>query len=159
MLTMVLLTACDGAGRSDAGASAGTVTLVNRVRSHVQGLTCPTCPSAVEAALRRRLDNVAITMDQPSQTIDLAFEQTATPFSSASFRQALAEAEGQVVSMTIEACGTIDTVEGRSWLTSGSSRLLIEGSGTFVAGTEICVTGDLRDQKQPPTLVLGDFGS
>jgi len=109
--------------------------------------------------LRRRLDNVAITMDQPRQSIDLTFEQTATPFSSASFRQALAEAEGEVVSMTIEACGTIDTVEGRSWLTSGSSRLLIDGSGTFVAGTEICVTGDLRDQERPPTLVLGDFGS
>ena len=97
-------------------------------------------------------------MDQPRQTIDLAFEQTATPFSSASFRQALGEAEGEVVSMTIEACGTIDTVEGRSWLTSGSSRLLIEGSGTFVARTEICVTGDLRDQERPPTLVLGHFG-
>jgi hypothetical protein len=80
-VTMVVLAACDGIGRSDA---AGTVTLVNRVRSRVEGLTCPTCPSAVEAALRPRLDNVAITMDQPRQTIDLAFEQTATPFSSAS---------------------------------------------------------------------------
>ena len=158
-LSMVLLTACNGAGHSDAPAAAGTVTLVNRVRSRVQGLTCPTCPSAIEAALLRRLDNVAITMDQPRQTIDLAFEHTATPFSSASFRQALAEADGQVLSMTIEACGTIDTVEGRSWLTSGSSRLLIEGSGTFVAGTEICVTGDLRDQERTPRLVLGDFGS
>ena len=124
-LTMVTLTACDGAGPA-----AGTVTLVNRVRSRVQGLSCSTCPSAVEAALRRRLDNVDISTDQARQTIDLAFEHTATPFSSASFRQALAEAEGEVVSMTIEACGTIDTVEGRSWLQSGSSRLLVEGSGT-----------------------------
>jgi hypothetical protein len=61
--------------------------------------------------------------------------------------------------MTIEACGTIEPVEGRSWLVSGSSRLLVEGSGNFVAGTEICVTGDLRDQERPPRLVLGDFGS
>jgi hypothetical protein len=155
-LTMVL-TAC--AGRSDADAPAGTVTLVNRVRSRVQGLACSTCPSAVEAVLRRRLDNVAITMDQTRQTIDLAFEQTATPFSSASFRQALAEAQGEVVSMTIEACGTIEPVQGRSWLVSGSSRLLVEGSGNFVAGAEICVTGDLRDRERPPRLVLGDFGS
>ena len=155
-LTMVL-TACGSTGRSDT--PAGTVTLVNRVRSQVKGLTCSTCPSAVEAALGRRLDNVAITIDQPRQTIDLAFEQTATPFSSASFRQAVAEAEGEVVSMTIDACGSIDAVEGRSWLVSGSSRLLVEGGGNFVAGTEICVTGELRDQERPPRIVLGDFGS
>lgn len=152
------LTACDGAGRSDADGPAGTVTLVNRVRSRVKGLTCSTCPTAVEAALGRSLDSVVITTDQARQTIHLAFEQSATPFSSASFRQALAEAGGEVVSMTIEACGTVDTVEGRSWLTSGS-RLLIQGSGTFVAGTEICVTGELRDQERPPILVLGAFGS
>ena len=158
-LCMVLVTACNGAGDSDAPAAAGTVTLVNRVTSRVQGLTCPTCSSAVEAALRRRLDNVAITMDQPKQIIDVAFEQTATPFSSASFRQAVAEAEGEVVSMTIEACGSIDAVEGRSWLVSGSSRLLVEGNRDFVAGTEVCVTGDLHDQERPPRIVLGSFGS
>ena len=124
-----------------------------------KGLSCSTCPSAVEAALGRRLDNIVITTDQARQTIDLAFEHTATPFSSASFRQAVAEAEGEVVSITIEACGTIDAVEGQSWLESGSSRLLVEGSGNFAAGTEVCVTGDLRDQERPPRLVLGDFGS
>jgi hypothetical protein len=61
--------------------------------------------------------------------------------------------------MTIEACGSIDSVEGRSWLVSGSSRLLVEGTGNFVAGAEMCVTGDLRDQERPPKIVLGDFGS
>src|SRR5687768_18494538 len=74
-LSVVLLTSCNGAGHSDAPAAAGTVTLVNRVRSRVQGLTCATCPSAVEAALRRRLDNVAITIDQPRQTVDLALDR------------------------------------------------------------------------------------
>jgi hypothetical protein len=151
---VVILLACDAAGRSDAG----SVTLVNRVRSRVEGLTCSTCPSAVEAALRRRLDTV-VTIDQTRQTIDLAFEHSATPFSSASFRQAVSEAAGTVVSIAIEACGTIAAVDGRSWLDSGSSRLLVEGRGNFVAGTEVCVTGDLRDQERPPRLVLGDFGS
>ena len=152
-LTMVLA-AC---GRSKLDTPAGTVTLVNRVKSRVQGLTCSTCPSAVEAAVRRRLNNVAIIIDQAGQTVDLAFEQTATPFSSASFRQALAEAKGEVVSMTIEACGTIEPVEGRSGLVSGSSRLLIEGSGNFATGAEICMTGALHDQERPPKLVLGGF--
>ena len=150
-----LLTAC---GRSEPDTPSGTVTLVNRVKSRVQGLTCSTCPSAVEVALRRRLDNVAITIDQAGQTVDLAFEQTATPFSSASFRQALAETKGGVVSITIEACGTIEAVEGRSWLVSGSARLLVEGGGNSVTGAEMCVTGDLRDQDLPPKLVIGDFG-
>ena len=155
--SLALTTLVIACGPSERDTPAGTVTLVNRVKSRVQGLTCSTCPSAVEAALRRRLDNVAITIDQAGQTVDLAFEQTATPFSSASFRQALAEAEGEVVSMTIEACGTIDAVEGRSWLVSGSSRLLVEGGGDFVTGAEICMTGALRDQERPPKLVLGDF--
>jgi len=158
-LTMVVLPACTGAGRSDAGAPAGTVTLVNRVKARVKGPTCPTCASAVEAALRRRINNVVITVDQSQQTIDLNFDDSATPFSSASFRQALAETKGDVVSITIEACGTIATAEGRSWLESGSTRLLVDGSETFVAGTETCVTGDLRDQERPPRLVIGRFGT
>ena len=158
LTVMLILSACDGAGRSDAGAAAGSVTLVNRVKSRVDGLTCSTCPSSVEAAVRRRLDTV-VTINQTGQTIDLAFEQSATPFSSASFRQAVAEGKGAVVSITIEACGTIDEADGRSWLASGSSRLLVEGSGAFVAGSEVCVTGDLRDQERPPRLVLRDFGS
>jgi copper chaperone CopZ len=160
LLTVMVPAACERTAGSDpARAVTGTVTLVNRVRAHVRGMTCATCESAVRAALRRRLDNVAITIDQSRQTIDLEFEQVASAFSSASFRQALAEADGEVVSVAIEACGTIAAAEGRSWLTSGSARLLIEGSGPFVAGAEVCVTGELRDQERPPRLVLGTFAS
>ena len=53
----------------------------------------------------------------------------------------------------IDACGTISQTEGGSWITSGSTRLLLDGAGPFITGTEICVTGELRDQMSPPKLV------
>jgi hypothetical protein len=153
------LTTAAGCGRADSGSGvAGTVTLVNRVKARVRGITCGSCPAALEAALRQRLDAAAISI-VPGQAVDLVFERGATAFPSASFRQAIADGGGEVKSVDIEACGSIDASAGQSWLTSGSSRLLLDGPAPFASGAEVCVTGELRDQATPPRLVLGTFGS
>lgn len=151
LVVAVSQAACDSMGQRDAITGAGTVTLVNRVRAEVR---CPkTCESKLEAALRPRLEPAAIAISADGKTVDLRFERTASVFSSASFRQAMTEAGGEVAMLGIEACGTISQTEGDSWITSGSTRLLLDGAGPFVTGTEICVTGELRDQKSPPRLV------
>jgi len=69
----------------------------------------------------------------------------------------MTEAGGEAVKISIEACGTIETTEGQSWITSGSSRLLLDGAGPFATGTELCVTGELRDQASPPKLIPGNL--
>lgn len=146
-------TACEKMAPRDATTVAGTVTLVNRVRAEVRCTTVATCEAKLEAALRPRLEPAAITIGAQPETIDLRFERTASVFSSASFRQAVTGAGGEVTMLSIEACGTISQTEGDSWITSGSTRLLLDGAGPFTTGTEICVTGELRDQMSPPTLV------
>jgi hypothetical protein len=146
----VLQAACDGWSPRGGSPVAGTVTLVNRVRAEVRCTT--TCESKLEAALRSRLEPAVITISADAKTVDLKFERTASVFSSASFRQAVAEAGGQVTTLGIEACGTVSQSGGDSWIRSGSTRLLLDGSGPFITDTEICVTGELRDQESPPKL-------
>ena len=157
-LALALLhTACDRTAPGDTNTVAGTVTLVNRVRAEVRCTTAAACEPRLEAALRPRLEPAAITVNADPQTIDITFERTASVFSSASFRQAVIEAGGEVTMLGIDACGTISESEGGSWLTSGSTRLLLDGAGPFMTGTEICVTGELRDQMSPPKLVPRKF--
>ena len=156
MLAALGHAACDRTASRDI---AGTVTLVNRVSGDVRCVKGGKCESTLEAELRRRLDSVAINIRPERQIVDLEFEHTATAFSSASFRQAVAEGGGEVLKIRIEACGKVDTVEGKSWITSGSTRLLLDGPGPLTAGAEACVTGELRDQISPPRLVPGNLGS
>ena len=151
------LSACERLASRDASTLPGTVTLVNRVRADVRCVTVSTCESKLEAALRPRLDAVAIEISSQPTLLTLVFERTASAFSSASFRQAMTEAGGEATKISIEACGTIDTAEGKSWITSGSTRLLLDGAGPFATGTELCVSGELRDQIRPPTLVPGNL--
>ena len=146
--------ACDRTGSANGPPVSGTVTLVNRVSASVRVEHCPTCASTLEAALKQRLSAVDISVSLERQTVELEFPPS-SPFASASFREAVKEGGAAVQRVDIEACGTIDTVDGQSWIKSGTARLLLDGSGPFVTGAEVCVTGELQDQVQPPRLVPG----
>lgn len=157
MILVALAPACERAGGP--GSVQGTVTLVNRVRATMSGVNCADCGARLEAALAKRLDPATITVAPQRDRVEVAFERSATPFSSASFRRVVAEAGGEVLSVQIEVCGHIETTQQESWLTSGSTRLLLEGAGSWTAGTEICITGDLRDDSNPARLIIRQSGS
>ena len=157
MLAAFADAACDRAARRDT--FAGTVTLVNRVTGNVRCIKNANCDSTLEAALRQRLGPAGIKLLPEPKIVKLDYEQAASAFSSASFRQAVAEGGGEVLKIGIEACGTVETVEGQSWIMSGSTRLLLDGPGPFSAGAEMCLTGELRDQVTPPRLVPGRLDS
>ena len=154
VLAAIALAACDRTGSANRSQVSGTVTLVNRVSARVRSEKCPACASALEAALRQRLDAVDISVGSEGRTIDLEFPPS-SPFASGSFRDAVKAGGAEVQLVEIEACGTIDIADGQSWITSGSTRLLLEGAGPFVTGTEVCVTGELQDLVHPPRLVPG----
>jgi hypothetical protein len=154
LLATIALEACDRTGSANGSPLPGTVTLVNRVSASVRVEHCPTCASTLEAALKQRLSAVDISVSLERQTVDLEFPPS-SPFASVSFREAVKEGGADVQRVDIEACGTIDTVDGQSWIKSGTARLLLDGSGPFVTGAEVCVTGELQDQVQPPRLVPG----
>jgi hypothetical protein len=153
-LVAIAHAACDRTGSANRSSLPGTVTLVNRVSASVRVENCPTCASALEAALRQRLSAVDISVSLERQTVDIEFSPS-SPFASVSFREAVKEGGADVQRVDIEACGTIDTADGRSWIKSGSTRLLLDGSGPFVTDTEVCVTGELQDLERPPRLVVG----
>ena len=153
---LVLTASAGHAACERTSAPSGTVTVVNRVRGTFGSDSCPNCASSIEAALRQRLDAAAIAIDPDAKTVDLTFERS-SPFASGSFREAVTAAGGETRIIEIDACGTVDTAEGRSWITSGSTRLLLEGAAPPVAGVEVCVTGELQDLIQPPKLVVGSF--
>jgi hypothetical protein len=159
--TVILAALAHAACDRTAGTStvAGTVTLVNRVSGDVRCLKGQDCHSSLEIALRQRLDSVAIKIQPEPLSVDLEFEQPASAFSSGSFRQAVAAGGGEVLKVAIEACGRVNTVDGQSWMTTGSARLLLDGPGPYITETEICVTGELRDQASPPRLVPGKLSS
>jgi hypothetical protein len=157
MIAAVLALGCDHT--PGPGPVQGTVTLVNRVRATMRGVSCADCGARLQAALAKRLDPATITVVPPGDRVEVEFERSETPFSSASFRSAVAETGGEVLSVRIEACGTIETTPQGSWMTSGSTRLLLEGPGSWTPGTQLCVTGDLRDDSSPARLVVGRIGS
>ena len=157
MILMALAPGCDRA--REPGAVPGTVTLVNRVQATMRGVGCADCGARLEAALAQRLDPATITVAPQRDRVEVEFERSPTPFSSASFRTIVAETGGEVLSVHIDACGTIETTQQGSWLTSGSTRLLLEGPGSWTHGTEVCVTGDLRDDSSPARLVVARVGS
>jgi hypothetical protein len=154
LLAAIAHAACDRPGSANGSQLPGTVTLVNRVSASVRAENCPTCASALEAALRQRLSAVDISVSLERQTVDLEFPPS-SPFASVSFREAVKEGGAEVQCVEIEACGTIDTADGQSWIKSGSARLLLDGPGPCVTGTEVCVTGELQDQERPQRLVPG----
>ena len=158
--SMILTALAPGCDRPRGpGSAPGTVTLVNRVQATMRMVGCVDCGTGLEAALAKRLDPATITVAPQRDRVEVEFERSPSPFSSASFREIVAEAGGEVLSVHIDACGTIETTQQGSWMTSGSTRLLLDGPGPWTPGTEVCVRGDLRDDSNPARLVIGKMGS
>lgn len=152
VLASITCGACDRTESVNGSPVSGSVTLVNRVSARVRNDSCATCAPALEAALRQRLNAVDVSVSSDGQKVDVELPPS-SPFASASFREAVKESGGDVQWVEIEACGTIDTADGRSWITSGSTRLLLEGPAPFVTGTAMCVSGELQDLVRPAKLV------
>jgi hypothetical protein len=101
--SMILMALAPGCDRARGPQSAqGTVTLVNRVRATMRRVSCADCGARLEAALAKRLDPATIMVAPQRDRVEVAFERSATPFSSASFRRVVAEAGGEVLSVQIE---------------------------------------------------------
>jgi hypothetical protein len=154
---MTLTSGCDHA--QGPGSMPGTVTLVNRVQATMHGVSCADCGERLEVTLGERLDPATINVAPQGDRVEVEFERSSTPFSSASFRRVVADAGGEVLSLHIDACGTIETAPQGSWMTSGSTRLRLEGPGSWTHGTELCIAGELRDDSTPARLVVGKIGS
>jgi hypothetical protein len=107
----------------------------------------------MEVALRRRLAGVAkVSISQSQQTAVVTFVSGTTAFSAAAFRQAVAEAEVDVVSLEVDVCGVVDA-KGFLRSSAAGKVLFVRLRGKSAeAGRSICVTGRLDEGPEPPEL-------
>jgi hypothetical protein len=107
----------------------------------------------MEVALRRRLEGVAdVAISQSRQTVDVKLLPGPHVFSPNVFREAVDEAGVEVLTFTVDACGTVEREGDRRWFVAGTNRFLLAGSTTVAEDEPLCVSGRLDDKSTPPRL-------
>ena len=83
-------------------------------------------------------------------------EFAATPhiFSATAFREAMGEADVEVVSFEADVCGVVVQEQDRRWLTAGADRYLL-ADGEWELGPGVCVTGRLAEGADPHLVLEG----
>jgi hypothetical protein len=108
----------------------------------------------MDVALRQRLDGVAdISISQSQQTAEVTFDARPHAFSTVAFREAVGEAEVEVLHFELDVCGVVVLDGDRRWLTSGMDRFLLT-DGEWAAGRPVCVTGRLAGESGDGHLVI-----
>jgi len=100
--------------------------------------------------LRRRLAGVAdISISQSQQTAAVTFVSGTREFSAAAFRQAVAEADVEVLSLEVEVCGVIDEENVLRSVGEVKGPLVRLRGGHAAPGSAVCVSGRLGDSVEP----------
>ena len=108
----------------------------------------------MDVALRQRLDGVAhISISQSEQTAQVDFVSRPHAFSAAAFRQAVGEADVEVLRFEVDVCGVVAQDANQRWLTAGADRFLLT-AGDASVGSYVCTTGRLDDQSGQPHPVI-----
>jgi hypothetical protein len=108
----------------------------------------------MEVALRRRLEGVAgISISQARQTAEVDFLPTPHAFSATAFRDAVGEADVEVVTLEVDVCGVIVQEQERRWLVAGPDRFLL-ANGQWAGERRVCLTGRLADRLDSVPLVI-----
>jgi hypothetical protein len=104
----------------------------------------------MEVALRRRLAGVAdASISQSQQTAAVTFVSGTHDFSAAAFREAVAEADVEVLSLDVEVCGVIDGENGLRSVGDVKRLLVRLRGGRAFPGTAVCVSGRLGESVKP----------
>ena len=108
----------------------------------------------MEVALRQRLAGVAaITISEGAQTTEVIFAPGDHPFSVEAFKAALKQADVEVVTMEVDACGTIEQHDGRRLLQAGATTFVVApGAGPSIG--PVCVAGRLSEDPGQLTLSI-----
>ena len=108
----------------------------------------------MEVALRKRLAGVAaITISESAQTTEVIFAPGDHPFSVDTFKAALKQADVEVVTMEVDACGTLELRDGRRLLQAGATEFVV-APGSSPATGPVCVAGRLQEAAGQMTLAI-----
>ncbi|MEO7135705.1 MAG: hypothetical protein ABI024_15980 [Vicinamibacterales bacterium] len=101
--------------------------------------------------MRRRLAGVAeVSISQSQQTAAVTFVPGTRAFSAAAFRDAVAEADVDVVSLEVDVCGIVDEQNVLRSSTLGPEPFIRLRGGGAAVGNAVCVTGRLDDRHELP---------
>lgn len=108
----------------------------------------------MEVALRQRLEGVAaVNISESAQTTEVIFAPGDRPFSVDTFKAALKQADVEVETLELDACGTIEQRGTERLLRAGGTEFVLAAGAGPPAGP-VCVAGQLQDQAGQRTLVI-----
>src|SRR4029079_4594258 len=89
---------------------------VKSVEARIDGITCPTCVPPLTASLTRPYQQSAVEVSDEKDTATIQFADNEN-FSPAEFRAAVERVRMHVIRVRMQACGTVQTADGKTGLT------------------------------------------
>jgi hypothetical protein len=130
---------------------------VTSVEARIDGITCATCVPPLTASLRRQYEKSAIDVDDDKDTATIQFAENES-FSAPEFRAAVERVlRMRVVTLRVQACGTVEASKGDKWLTAGSNRFLVRSDRELPLNQPLCVDGTLDSDSDPATFQVSAF--
>ena len=127
---------------------------VKSIEAHIDGLTCPTCVPPLRNSLKRRFQNSAIDVNDDTDTAKITFARQ-DAFSTADFEAAVERVRMHVLSVTMQACGTVEETGGQKVLIAGSNRFAVRGN--LPVNELVCAEGSLDGQRDPAVFQVSSF--
>jgi hypothetical protein len=129
---------------------------IKSVEARIDGITCPTCVPPLKASLRRQYDKSTIDVDDDKDTATIHFADNES-FSAADFRAAVERVRMRVVTVRLQACGTVDASGGNRWFTAGKSKFLARSDRELPLNEPLCADGTLDTGSDPATFRISAF--
>ena len=130
---------------------------VKSLEARIDGITCPTCVPPLTASLKRQYNKSAIEVDDDKDTATIHFAEGEN-FSAPEFHAAVERVlRMRVVTLRLQACGTLETANGNTWLTAGSNRFRVSSERQLPVNEPICADGTLDSRTDPATFRVSDF--
>jgi hypothetical protein len=99
----------------------------------------------MELALRQRLEGVAtVSISETAQTTEVIFAPGDHPFSFDTFKAALKQADVEVVTMEVDACGVVQRAADGHRLSAGTIEFVLQNGPELFDGKALCVAGRVQ---------------
>ena len=96
-------------------------------------------------------------MDDEKDTATVTFADNES-FDAPEFRTAVERVlRMRVVTLRVQACGTVEASNGSKWLTAGKSRFLVHSDQDLPLNAPLCVDGTLDARSDPATFQVSAF--
>jgi len=129
---------------------------IKSIEARIDGITCPTCVPPLTKSLRRQYDKSTIDVDDDKDTATIHFAADES-FSTSEFRAAVERVRMRVVTIRLQACGTVEAAGGNRWLTAGKSKFLVRSDRELPVNEPLCADGTLDTGSDPATFRISAF--